>query len=50
MTSETFKIAYKRAKEGLASKAELKVLIKWAETEIAEWNNFIEMINKKLTK
>jgi DNA-binding transcriptional regulator YdaS (Cro superfamily) len=39
--------AIKRVLEGKASKAELKVLIKWAETEISEWVQFLELLHQK---
>jgi len=47
MKTETFEIAYKRVLLGKASKAELKVLIKWAETEISEWVAFLEVLHQK---
>ena len=40
--------AYKRLMKGKATKSELKVLIKWAEVEINEWEVFLNLCNIKL--
>jgi hypothetical protein len=48
MEKETKMQAYKRLMKGKATKSELKVLIKWAETEINEWEVFLKLCNKQL--
>lgn len=48
MKQNTKVIAYKRLLENKATKAELKVLIKWAETEINEWAEFLKVCDKRL--
>lgn len=45
----TNEIAYKRVLAGKASKAELIVLLNWAEIEIREWQEFKKLIKNKLT-
>ena len=39
--------AITRVLEGKANKAELKILIKWAETEISELVHFLELLHQK---
>ena len=41
--------AYEKVKKNKTSKAELEVLIKWAESEIFEWRKFVVECKSKLT-
>ena len=41
-------ISFQKIKENKASKAELKILIKWAEHEVKEWNKFLVECKNKL--
>lgn len=50
METKTFEIAYRRAKEGKASKAELQVLLSWAKTEIKEWQGFKKLLESKINE
>lgn len=46
--NKTKKIAFERMKLGKATKAELEILLKWAENEIDEWNMFYSQVKKQL--
>ena len=46
--NKTKQKAFERVKEGKASKAEIKILIAWAEDEIIEWTLFLEDCNKRI--